>query len=114
MPPDSEVLEAILEVLPNDDDWPDNVPVYKAYRLAGLKRYNLTGLQGFLKTKESTCESESLSASSSSSSNKLPVHVSPDAAIQIKIENSTAQRLQQSLTVCKSAKSGGLKVFKLQ
>jgi len=103
-PAETAVLETILNELPNDDDWDEEVPIQRGYKKAGLKRYKIDHAllsQANMVTgekQELTANIDKVGRLSSSGAAS-----SKDGAIRVKLENPEYESLKGLAKVIQSA-----------
>lgn len=104
LPVEHAIVQAVLEELPQDDDWNDEDMMQRAYKKANEKRYNLMGLKKSCGKEDTTWKhEESIESSKSSKDKKLADAAEGNDTVAVEIKNPLYVEFHALLTVLKSA-----------
>jgi hypothetical protein len=102
-----EELQAICDALESDDNWDEQKPVERGFKLAKLKRYCLAGLSEFGKKTEGQETKEGEYVNSSTLAGKAPaLETDPkQETVNLEVVNPDFVKWQQKVVVCKSGQA---------
>ena len=110
MPHNAPELDAILSVLPSDDQWDENNMVEKGYKKANMPRYHLDKIGGILKSRTKEGSVENIRGTTDTVSYKNPEldeegKPKPSTTLKVKVESEPFHTLSANLKALRSAKT---------